>query len=134
MKILKYSYLLVIGIITFYACSTIPIKNNTTIEEPVIIKNDSLAYKIIIIDAGFTTYLNTIAKPIGFYSLNYLENKNNIYVTIWNSRANNSLKYNSNIYENIIDYNSFISYGYDVNYKLFNYFEFAQRKYRMTLR
>ena len=40
---------------------------------------------------------------------------------------------NNNVYENIIDYQPNIDYGYEVNYKLFNYFLFAQRKYKMSL-
>lgn len=135
MKTLKYISSFIILIILFYSCGTSPLKNSSnTKEEPVVIKNDSLEYEITIIDIGFTTYLNTIAKPVGYHSENYLENKNRRYVPIWNSRVNNSFNYNTNIYENIIDYSPHINYGYEVNYKLFNYFEFAQRKYRMRLR
>ncbi|GFD81247.1 hypothetical protein KUL118_41090 [Tenacibaculum sp. KUL118] len=127
-------FLSIIGIM-IWACSSSPIKNtsNTPKEEPVVIANDSLEYEIIIIDPGFTTYLNSIAKPVGFYSQQYLENKNRLYVNTWNYRARNPLQFNSNIYENVIDYSPHVDYGYEVNYKLFNYFEFAQRKYRMNL-
>ena len=131
-KCLSYSVIL---LVLFYACALSSKKtlvNNK--EEPVVIKNDSLEYEITIIDIGFTNYLNTIAKPIGYYSQFYLENKNKFYVPIWNSRVNRSTNNNVNIYENLINYDPFIDYGYDVNYKLFNYFEFAQRKYKMTLR
>ncbi|QXP72690.1 hypothetical protein H0I31_03040 [Tenacibaculum sp. AHE15PA] len=135
MKTLKYFSTVIILIISFYACGSSSIKNKTTVKEaPVVIKNDSLEYEITIIDIGFTTYLNTIARPPGFHSQFYLENKNRLYVSVWNSRVNNPFNFNTNIYENIIDYNQNVNYGYDVNYKLFNYFEFAQRKYRMTLR
>lgn len=117
------------------SCGTVPIKANNTIkEEPVVIANEKLQYEIIIIDIGFTRYLQTIAKPVGFYSQSYLENKNRIYVTVWNNRVQNPTQYNPNIYENVIDYDPNIDYGYDVNYKLFNYFKFAEQKYRMTLR
>ncbi len=134
MKVLKYTSLVLIAFITFYACGTSPIKNNSqTKEEPVVIKNDSLEYEIIIIDPGFTAYLNSIAKPEGFYSQIYLENKNRMIVPIWNNRANNPLSFDPNIYENQIDYSPHINYGYEVNYKLFNYFMFAQQKYRMRL-
>lgn len=117
------------------SCGTVPVKANNTIkEEPVVIANEKLQYEIIIIDIGFTRYLQTIAKPVGFYSQSYLENKNRIYVTVWNNRVQNPTQYNPNIYENVIDYDPNIDYGYDVNYKLFNYFKFAEQKYRMTLR
>lgn len=133
MKTIKYLFLF-IGVI-FYACGTTNLKSNSNNkEEPVVIKNDSLEYEITIIDIGFNTYLNSIAKPVGFYSQSYLENKNVFFVNSWNYRARNPSQFNPNIYENVIDYNSNVNYGYDVNYKLFNYFQFAQRKYRMRLR
>ncbi|MFT7899466.1 DUF6146 family protein [Tenacibaculum ascidiaceicola] len=135
MKTLQHILFLSIIGTMIWACSYSPVKNtsNAPKEEPVVIANDSLEYEIIIIDPGFTTYLNSIAKPEGFYSQQYLENKNRLYVTTWNYRARNPLQFNSNIYENVIDYSPHIDYGYEVNYKLFNYFEFAQRKYRMNL-
>jgi len=101
-------------------------------EEPVRIANDSLEYEIIIIDIGFTNYLAT-AKPMSYYTQSYLESRNRIYVTEWNIRATNLTRYNSNIYENVIDYQPHIDYGMEVNYKLYQYFQFAQRKYKMRL-
>ncbi len=134
MKVLQYCFIICFGILLF--CCGAPTKavKQTTKEEPVVIANDSLEYQIIIIDQGFNFYLNSVAKPIGFYSQNYLENKNTFYVSTWNMRVRDPFNFNPNIYENIIDYNSHTNYGYDVNYKLFNYFEFAQQKYRMRLR
>jgi hypothetical protein len=102
-------------------------------EKPVVIANDSLAYEITILDIGFTAYLATTAKPEGFYSQNYLEARNRIWVINWNQRALNPSRFNRNIYENRIDYQTTIHYGYEVNYKLFNYFLFAQRKYKINL-
>jgi len=101
-------------------------------EEPVRIANDSLEYEIMIIDVGFTNYLAT-AKPVSYYTQSYLEARNRIYVVEWNNRARNLTRYNANIYENVIDYQPNIDYGMEVNYKLFQYFQFAQRKYKMRL-
>ena len=134
MKFLKYIPILIIITIVSLACSSSNIKkNDTTKEEPVVIKNDSLEYEIIIIDIGFTTYLNSIARPVGFYSQSFLETRNRMMVPIWNMRVQNPTQFNPNVYENIINYSPHIDYGYDVNYKLFNYFMFAQQKYRMRL-
>ena len=134
MKLLKQTALLFSIGIFIWSCGSLPIKNTTTEkEEPVVIANDSLEYEIIIIDPGFTTYLASIAQPEGFYSQNYLEVRNRVWVTIWNQRVQNPRQFNQNVYENIIDYQPNIDYGYDVNYKLFNYFLFAQRKYKMNL-
>ncbi len=102
-------------------------------EEPVVIANDSLEYEVIIFDVGFNYYLNSQARPVGFYSQNYMETWNNIYITNWNIRAQNPTRYNASIYANVIDWDPNIDYGLDVNYKLFNYFQFAQIKYQMRL-
>ena len=128
----------IIGILVLsvlmYACGSSSLKDpQTKKEEPVVIANDSLEYEVIIFDIGFNNYLASQARPIGYYSQNYLENWNIIYVTNWNIRAQNPTRYNQDIYQNIIDYSSSIDYGMDVNYKLFNYFQFAQQKYKMRL-
>ena len=134
MKILKYPFVLSLFLMIAYACGSSPINTKKTSEEkPVVIANDSLEYEIIIIDPGFNAYLAGIAQPRGFYNQNYLEARNRVWVITWNQRAQNANLYNPNIYENIIDYQQHIDYGYEVNYLLFNYFLFAQRKYNMSL-
>ena len=134
MKLLHQIILFLIVGFLIGSCSSSPIKNiPSEKEKPVVIANDSLAYEIIIMDIGFNTFLNSIAQPEGYYSQSYLESRNRIFVTNWNIRANNLSQFNPNIYQNNIDYQPNIDYGYEVNYKLFNYFLFAQRKYKMSL-
>ena len=134
MKLLSQFLLLIFIIFFLGACSSLP-TNKTKLpkEAPVVIANDSLEYEIMIIDIGFTAYLVSTAKPEGFYTQEYMENRNSIWVASWNSRAQNPSEFNSRIYENIIDYQSQEDYGYEVNYKLFNYFLFAQKKYKINL-
>ena len=136
MKSFKYISVIIMILFILINCGNPATKNINTnsVEEPVTIKNDSLEYEITIIDIGFNRFLNSIARPRNFHSQLYLEMKNRNYVLTWNQRVRNSQQFNPNIYENIIDYNPNIDYGYEVNYLLFNYFEFAQRKYRMVLR
>jgi uncharacterized protein YcfL len=132
-------YLKIIASITLLSmlvigCGSYPTKNNTTKkEEPVVIANEKLEYEIIIIDQGFTSFLRTQARPREYYSETYLKNKNRRYVTVWNTRARNPQRFNTSIYENIIDYNPTEDYGLEVNYKLFWYFKFAEQKYKMKL-
>lgn len=134
MKTLKKIIVLFSIGIFIWACGSSPINKKTTKkEEPVVIANDSLEYEVIIIDIGFNQYLNSIALPRGHYSQQYMENRNRFFVNEWNRRAQNPQRYNPNIYENVIDYQSSIDYGYEVNYLLFNYFLFAQQKYKMNL-
>lgn len=124
--------------IALYSCAVSstkdPINTRSEVkEEPVVIANDSLEYEIIIFDIGFNTWLNSIAQPIGFYSQQYMENLNRIYVTTWNNRVLNSSQFDPQVYNNIINYEFGTDYGLEVNYKLFNYFLFAQQKYKMRL-
>ena len=97
------------------------------------IKSDKTEYEIIIIEPGFNVWLQSIAKPEGYYSQSYLENRNRIYVITWNQRVLQPQRYNTNLYELQIDYLPNIDYGYEVNYKLYNYFIYFQRKYKQRL-
>lgn len=132
---MKYLGFIIIITLFIYSCGS---SNKTTVqretpeEEAVVIENDSLEYKIIIIDIGFNTYLHSIAKPANFYSQAYYENKNIFYVSEWNRRASDPIRYGG-FYENTIDYMSHLDYGLDVNYKLFNYFKFVEYKYKIRL-
>ena len=132
----QLNFYLYVFAFTFFivSCGSYPLNNNTTVkEEPVVIANEALEYEIIIIDQGFTSFLNTVARPKEYYSESYLKNKNRVYVNVWNSRVRNPQRFNSSIYENVIEYLPNVDYGLDVNYKLFWYFKFAEQKYKMKL-
>ncbi|MEN3324544.1 DUF6146 family protein [Mariniflexile soesokkakense] len=109
------------------------ISENTKLSDTVSITNDELEYEIIIIEPGFNYWLASSAKPEGFYSQQYLENRNLIYVNEWNNRVIQPQRYNPNLYEMQIDYRSGIDYGYEVNYKLYNYFIYFQLNYNQRL-
>ncbi|MCF4101734.1 DUF6146 family protein [Gillisia sp. M10.2A] len=93
------------------------------------IANDSLEYEIIIIEPGFNLFINSIAKPRGYYSQTYLENKNRFLVPEYNARVTQPQRFNPNLYIQEINYNPNIDYGYEVNYMLYNYFVFFSREY-----
>lgn len=106
---------------------------NLSNQQEVEIKDDDTEYEIIIIEPGFYTWLQSIARPEGYYSQSFLENRNAIMVTNWNIRATQPTLYNPNLYEIPINYDQNIDYGYEVNYKLYNYFIYFQRKYNQRL-
>ncbi|WP_397362816.1 DUF6146 family protein [Olleya sp. R77988] len=108
-------------------------QSSAQVGDTITISNDETEYDIIIIEPGFSNWLSTTAKPKGFYSQQYLENKNTFYVTAWNNRVLQPQRYNSNLYEMQIDYRQGIDYGYDVNYQLYNYFVYFQNRYRQNL-
>ncbi|PCH75623.1 MAG: hypothetical protein COB98_08720 [Flavobacteriaceae bacterium] len=129
-------FLFVVVLIVTSCGSTAPIvdRSNQLPEHAVRIANDDLEYEIIIIDIGFDTYLLSIAKPSNFYSQSYYEQKNIFYVSEWNIRAGNPMRYDPSLYENQIAYEQGIDYGLDVNYKLYNYFKFVEYKYKVRFR
>lgn len=131
---------ILIVILTIIACSTTSQNiasadnaSNKKINDTVRISNDSLEYEVIIIDNGFNYWLASRALPRNHYSLAYLENKNQQYVTEWNIRATQPNRYNPNLYEMTIDYQPQIHYGYEVNYLIYNYMIYFQNTYKQKL-
>jgi hypothetical protein len=83
-------YILVI-LFTILACSTsqntVAVNKNGAVNDTIRIANDSLEYEVVIIDNGFSMWLNSRAFPRNYHSQSFLENKNIMYVTEWNSRV-----------------------------------------------
>lgn len=109
-------------------------KNNNETEklDTIVIENDSLEYKIVIIDVGFNAWLAT-QQPRGYYTQNYMERKNIFYVNEYNIRVRNPIRYDDQLYPFQIDYEAGTDYGYEVNYLLYHYFLFFEEKYNQKL-
>ena len=97
------------------------------------IASDSTEYEVIIIDPGFNFWLQSIARPKGYYSQPFLENRNQLFVMNYNQRVLQPQRYGADLYQLQIDYDANIDYGYELNYKLYNYFIYFQRKYNQRL-
>ncbi|GGH41701.1 hypothetical protein IA57_11565 [Mangrovimonas yunxiaonensis] len=97
------------------------------------ISNANTAYEILIIEPGFNAWLISTARPEGYYSKTFLEHRNWIYATEWNQRVLQPLQYDNSLYEMPINYEKGVDYGYEVNYKLYNYFIYFQLKYKQQL-
>ncbi|MBP2832705.1 hypothetical protein J8281_10960 [Aquimarina sp. U1-2] len=95
------------------------------------ISNDSLEYEIIIIEPGFTSWLVT-QRPRGFYSEQFLETRNRLYVNEYNQRVLEPQRFNPNLYIQRIEYEPNIHYGYEVNYLLYHYFLYFEQRYRQN--
>ena len=123
-------YILFISVTLFSCSSSQSINENESdnkVSEGDIVRiaNDELEYEIIIFDPGFNTWLQSTARPEGYYSQEFLETRNYQYVIAWNQRVMQPNRYNG-MYEMMIDYDRNIDYGYEVNYKLYNYFIYFQ--------
>lgn len=126
-------YVLTLGLF-IYSCSStrnrdMVSQDETMKTDTVVIANDDLEYEIIIIEPGFSYFLNSQARPEGYYSQSYLENKNLFLVNDYNQRVKQPFRYDPNIYEQEINYDANTDYGYEVNYKLYYYFVFLSKKY-----
>lgn len=107
----------------------VSIHSNDTVR----IANDDIEYEIIVIEPGFNTWVNSIARQRGYYSQSFLENRNRILVMEWNNRVIQPNRYDHNLYQMRINYNYQTDYGYEVNYLLYNYFIYFQLKYNQRL-
>lgn len=103
------------------------------IQDTVRIANDSIEYEIIIIEPGFNNWMKSRVKPKGYYSQDFLESRNQLYVAEWNRRVLEPSRFDTRLYELQIDYNTQIDYGYEVNYMLYYYFIYFQINYKQQL-
>lgn len=90
-------------------------------------------YEVVVIEPGFYNWLKTYAQPEGFYTQEYMENRNVFYVQTWNQRVLLPGQYDPELYVLPIEYDPKINYGYDLNYKLFQFFLYFQQKYNQQL-
>lgn len=131
---------LFIFLVLILACNSNP-KNITisnevdrqTKNDTVRIANDELEYEIIIIDPGFTSWLNSVARQRGYYDQSFLESRNQLWVMEYNLRVNQPYRYSPNLYTLAIDYQRGIDYGYEVNYLLYNYLVYFQLTHKQNL-
>ncbi len=133
-----FVYTILLALFVFSCNSTKTVTENSTPktiseEDTVRITNDELEYEIIIIEPGFNTWLQSVARPEGYYSQDFLENRNLQYVIAWNQRVMQPQQFNPDLYAMQIDYQNGIDYGYEVNYKLYNYFIYFQLTYKQKL-
>lgn len=97
------------------------------------IANEELEYEVIIFEPGFNSWLASVARPRGYYSESFLEERNRLYVMEYNNRVLQPLRFNAGLYEMQINYDSNIRYGYEVNYLLYNYLTYFQIKNKQRL-
>ena len=128
---MKYALIIFTLILSFASCDSY--KSTTGNQgaekgDTIRIKNDSLEYEILIIEPGFYNWLVT-QQPRGFYGQQFLEARNQMWVMEYNRRVMNPQQFDPNLYQQQINYQFGIDYGYEVNYLLYNYLKYFQRTY-----
>jgi len=129
----KYLFLILAAVV-LAACGTKKDVVAKGVKEKVEIASadDSTKYELIVMDPGFESFLVSQPYPKNYYSNNYYHNWNIQYVTEWNYRHDNPDRY-GDFYETRIEYDPNIDYGIDLNYRLYQYFQFIRKEYGIYL-
>lgn len=117
--------------LVFAACSTqknaVEIKN-----EPVeIVSDDSLEYELETFDSKFESWYMLHNSPAEYHAQTYYEGWNKRYVDAWNMNAIDSRK--NSFFEPIIGYNPEVDYGFELNHKLFYYFQYVENVLKIRI-
>lgn len=118
-------------ILILVACSTkrniVEIKNRTV----EIAAEDSLEYQLETFDHRFETWYLLHNSSSQYRSRSYYEGWNRQYVSAWNDNAMNSRK--NSFFETIIGYEPTVDYGFELNHKLFYYFQYVERVLKIQI-
>jgi hypothetical protein len=121
-----------VGIILLVAACSIQkglvnIKNNNT-ENTV---EDSLEYELETFDGRFETWYQMHNNPSTYHSQQYYENWNRQYVSAWNYNAVSGRR--NSFFEPIVGYEFTVDYGFELNHKLFYYFQYVEQVLKIQI-
>lgn len=92
---------------------------------------DSTEYELITFDSHFDTWYETQISKATDRSESYYEYWNHQYVTAWNINAQQPGK--RNFFETIVGYNPTVDYGFELNRKLFYYFQYVENVLKINI-
>ena len=118
-------------ILLIVACSTqkglVTVKSNN---EGSIVE-DSLEYELVTFDGKFETWYQMHNSPSMYRSQQYYENWNRQYVSAWNYNAMTGRR--NSFFEPIVGYESTVDYGFELNHKLFYYFQYVEHVLKIEI-
>jgi len=86
---------------------------------------DSVEYELITFDLKFETWYQIHDSPATYRLQEYYESWNHRYVSEWNHKAM-TLSRNT-FFEPIVGYEPTVDYGFELNHKLFYYFQYVEK-------
>jgi len=92
---------------------------------------DSLEYELETFDSKFETWYILHNSPSQYRSQEYYENWNRRYVAAWN--YNSSQPGKKWFFEPVMGYYPNIDYGFEVNHKLFYYFQYVEKVLKIEI-
>ncbi len=121
-----------IALLFILACSTqkgvVKIEEN---KEEIVAVEDSLEYQLETFDAKFETWYSLHDNPSQYRSQQYYENWNRQYVNAWNYNSTQPGK--RSFFEPIVGYEPNVDYGFELNHKLFYYFQYVERVLKIDI-
>ena len=118
-------------LLVFGACASqkglIDIKKNPSAVEP----RDSIEYELITFDAKFQTWYVLQKSPANYHTQDYYESWNRRYVSEWNYLAMHPGR--NNFFEPIEGYDPTTDYGFELNHKLFYYFQYVENVLKIKI-
>lgn len=127
---MKHLFILLVIFLFVWACSapkgTVKVEKSEPVEAI-----DSLEYGVETFDSKFESWYALQNSPATYRSEEYYKNWNKQYVLAWNYKANSGNK--SSFFEPIVGYNSTEDYGFDVNHKLFYYFQYVENVLKIEI-
>jgi hypothetical protein len=119
------------AIIFILGCSTQ--KNTVKIESNDVetAEEDSVEYELVTFDSQFESWYKLHDSPSEYRSQQYYENWNQRYVSAWNYNTANPHK--RWFFETIVGYDPTIDYGFELNHKLFYYFQYVENVLKIPI-
>ncbi len=124
--------LIILSVIVIFAiaCSTKKsvVKDKSGEDEETV--QDSLEYDMETFDAKFESWYEMHNSPAKYRSLEYYENWNKQYVSVWNNKAKTT---QNEFFESIVGYDPNEEYGFELNHKLFYYFQYVENVLKIKI-
>jgi len=118
-------------LLVIFACSTqkkIVGKINKPIEIEV---DDSIGYELETFDLNFDSWYVLHKSPAEYHAQTYYEGWNRRYVDAWNFNATDMQK--GSFFEPIVGYDPNVDYGFELNHKLFYYFQYVENVLKIQI-
>jgi hypothetical protein len=130
MKKMKSLLYLPLVLLIFWACKGTKEIGKVEITEPEAVV-DSVEYGVETFDAKFESWYALHNSPSTYRSLEYYENWNKQYVQAWNLKATSGGK--NSFFQPIVGYDPKEKYGFEVNHKLFHYFQYVENVLKIEI-
>ncbi|RIH66421.1 hypothetical protein D1164_05840 [Mariniphaga sediminis] len=95
------------------------------------VAEDSTEYALETFDTKFDTWYALHNSPSQYRSQEYYESWNRQYVAAWNYNATRPGR--SSFFEPIVGWDPTVDYGFELNHKLFYYFQYVERVLKIEI-